>query len=257
MITEKKPDTWQDLQEWCAQILRECGWKTDTEVKVDLARGQAEIDVLATEIVQGREYKILIECKNWANRVPQSIVHSFRTVVADFGANTGYIVSKSGFQSGAYRAAEYTNVELLTWSGFQEALEVQWYWEYLTKYVVRTLEPLGDFLEPMPISDVRHWGKYLDHHENDRLIKLYNDNCHLPILILELSPYIGMMKGNSAKVDLPISKRLKACGNFPESLLRRTGYREFIQDLEEYCAPILQEFQEFRELVSSRRDSCS
>ena len=184
---------------------------------------------------------------------PQSVVHSFRTVVADVGANTGYVVSKSGFQSGAYKAAEYTNVELLTWSEFQEAFEVQWYWEYLTKYVVRTLEPLGDLLEPL--SDIRHWKKHLDYHENDRLMKLYNDNLNLGVLILELSPYIGTLKGRSAKVDLPISKRLKACGCFPESLLRRTGYREFIQDLEEYCAPILVEFQKFRELSSSRRDS--
>ncbi|MBF0247384.1 MAG: hypothetical protein HQL36_04855 [Alphaproteobacteria bacterium] len=64
MITEKSPGDWQELQEWTAQILRECGWTADTEVAIKLARGRAKIDVLATEHVQGRDYLTLIECKH-------------------------------------------------------------------------------------------------------------------------------------------------------------------------------------------------
>jgi restriction system protein len=71
-------------------------------------RGTAEIDVYATETVDGRSYTILVECKNWTARVPQAVIHGFRTVVADSGANLGYIVSAAGFQSGALTAAELT-----------------------------------------------------------------------------------------------------------------------------------------------------
>ena len=253
MITEKSPDTWQELQEWCAQILRECGWNAETEVTVDLVRGQAEIDVLATETVQGREYKTLIECKNWAQRVPQQVVHSFRTVVADVGANTGYIVSKVGFQSGAYEAAEHTNVKLLTWREFQDIFEPQWYCEYLTKYVGETLEPLGDYLEPIP--DMVHWDEYLEDHEIDRLKELYHEHLPLGVLIMALSPYINMLSGQSTKLDLPLGDKAKAYSCLPESLCSRTGYREFIQELEEHCRPILEEFQRLRDVAFSRRDS--
>ncbi|TNC59559.1 restriction endonuclease [Rubellimicrobium roseum] len=103
MITEAVPNTWQDLQEQTAQILRECGWSAETEVTVATVRGQVELDVLATETVQGREYKAIVECKNWASRVPQAVIHSFRTVVGDIGAHSGYIVSRAGFQAGAYQ----------------------------------------------------------------------------------------------------------------------------------------------------------
>jgi hypothetical protein len=51
-----------------------------------------------------------IECKNWRKKVPRSVVHGFRTVVGDSGANWGAIVSLHGFQSGAYEAARYSNV---------------------------------------------------------------------------------------------------------------------------------------------------
>lgn len=86
MITEKRPESWQQLQEWTAQILRECGWRAETEVSVKTARGKAEINVFAIETVRGREYKTLIECKNWAARVPQTVVHAFRAVIGDIGS---------------------------------------------------------------------------------------------------------------------------------------------------------------------------
>jgi len=76
VITEKIPADWRQLQDWTAQILRECGWNAETEVTVKLVRGSAEIDVLAIESVRGREYKTLVECKNWRNRVPQTVVHA-------------------------------------------------------------------------------------------------------------------------------------------------------------------------------------
>lgn len=92
-MTDKRPDSWQQLLEWTAQTLRECGWTAETEVKVNLVRRKAEKHVFATETVQGRECKTLIGCKNWATRVRQNVVHGYRTVMTDVGANTGYAIS--------------------------------------------------------------------------------------------------------------------------------------------------------------------
>jgi restriction system protein len=109
MITSETPGDWKELQEDAASILRECGFKVEVEKKVTTVRGEVEIDVYAEETVKGRKYTILCECKHWASRVPQSVIHSFRTTVADIGANVGYVISTSGFQAGAYAASELTN----------------------------------------------------------------------------------------------------------------------------------------------------
>jgi predicted helicase len=71
---------------------------------------------------------MLVECKFWDSSIPQDTVHSFHTVMTGAGANTGFIISKIGFQSGAYEAAQKnTNIHLLTWKGFQHKFGRQWY----------------------------------------------------------------------------------------------------------------------------------
>ena len=131
MITSFIPDDWRGLQHQVAQILRECGFTVKVEEVIDAARGKVEIDVFAEEDVQGRKYKIFCECKQWKTRVPQNVIHSFRTVVSDTGANLGYIVSSAGFQSGAFSAVELTNIRLVTWRQFQEEFEKRWLKHYL------------------------------------------------------------------------------------------------------------------------------
>jgi hypothetical protein len=53
-------------------------------------------------------------------------VHSFRTVIADMGADVGIIISANGFQRGAMAAAALTNIRLMTWEEFQQAFETRW-----------------------------------------------------------------------------------------------------------------------------------
>jgi hypothetical protein len=59
--------------------------------------------------------------------VPLEVIHSFRTVVADCGANRGFVISSvAGFQSGAHKAAQNTNVELVTFEGLQRMQFTRW-----------------------------------------------------------------------------------------------------------------------------------
>jgi len=53
--------------------------------------------------------------------------HAFRTVVNDIGANLGYVISDSGFQSGARDAAANANIRLMTWKEFQAELFDRWF----------------------------------------------------------------------------------------------------------------------------------
>ncbi|QFY44025.1 restriction endonuclease [Candidatus Methylospira mobilis] len=104
MITSVVPDTWQALQTEVGKLLTERGFAVEVEKTMASARGEIEIDVYAVENVRRRRYSIACECKHWQRPIPQTVVHAFRTVVSEIGANVGYIISMAGFQSGSFRA---------------------------------------------------------------------------------------------------------------------------------------------------------
>lgn len=119
------PSDWRSLQDKVCQIFSDMGYKARVAKKVRTARGRVEIDVLAEK---GDKNKTIIccECKHWKVRVPQSVVHAFSSVIQNYGANTGYIISRAGFNSGAYRAARFTNIHLHTWDQFKQTFEAEW-----------------------------------------------------------------------------------------------------------------------------------
>lgn len=128
MITTRQPESWRELQPLVGEILSECGFAVEIEKVVRSVRGHVEIDVYAEESVKGRKYRVLVECKHWQANVPQTVVHAFRTVISETGANVGYIVASSGFQSGAQAAVDLTNIDLVTWQEFLNRFEDTW-WE--------------------------------------------------------------------------------------------------------------------------------
>ncbi len=50
-------------------------------------------------------------------------IHAFRTVTHDSGSMLGIIISKNGFQSGAYEAAYCSNILLKDWTGFIDLIK--------------------------------------------------------------------------------------------------------------------------------------
>lgn len=111
---------WRDLQNKSCQILSECGMNAEIEVDIKLVRGNVEIDVVANNKIQTPPTRIFVECKHWTKNVSQEKAHAFRTIVQDAGANIGFIISSSEFQSGAYDVVQATNIQLMTWTEFQE-----------------------------------------------------------------------------------------------------------------------------------------
>ena len=173
--------------------------------------------------------------------------------MADVGANTGYIISRVGFQAGAYEAAANTNVKLLSWEEFQEVFVDQWYWTFLTQQAHDILDPLCSYLEPLPA--MIHWDEYLNGGEVARLKEMYRQHFPLGALIMALQPFMAMLPGRKERIRLPLGDRARDYGELPYPLTSCMGYREFFDALTEYSLPILSEFRSFRDIAFERKDA--
>lgn len=149
MINSNLPDSWQDLQNDVAQILNECGLVAGINKTIDTVRGSVAIDVFATDSSQTPAIINLCECKHWNSNVPKREVHAFRTIVNDYGANWGLIISKIGFQSGAYEVAQHTNLKLFNWIEFQSLFAERWYREYMLPKLNKETDPFLEYTEPI------------------------------------------------------------------------------------------------------------
>lgn len=150
MITTDMPARWRDLQDEVGRLLTECGFNVQVDETLVGARGRVNIDVRADEFTDGRRNRILCECKLWNTRVPKTVVHAFRSVVSDMGANAGYVISKKGFQSGAPEAAANTNINLVTWEDFLVLMEPTWLRNHLVPHIRQALDSLIVYTSPSP-----------------------------------------------------------------------------------------------------------
>lgn len=126
LIYSTEPNDWRDLQDKVASILRVCGCESDVERTIETVRGRVDVDVHAVDSSTSPKLTYLCECKYWSTAVPKSVVHGFRTVVSDYGAHIGFLISRNGFQSGAYDAAQNSNIRLVNWFEFQEVFVDRW-----------------------------------------------------------------------------------------------------------------------------------
>ena len=228
VITTREPEDWRRLQRDVATILAECGLSVEVEKTVQLARGRAEIDVHAVETIGGRTHTIFCECKFWKRAIPQNVVHSFRTVVADGGANVGYLITSSPFQSGAFSAAELTNLRLVTWPEFQAEFEATWIEHYLHPEVTRRLELLTDYTEPLAPRAFTD----LDENGKQRFIEVRNRHVDLGQVAMLFTIYV-QMPGYKAP-ELPLRPRYTPSSPsafMPDELLDAIAYRDFFEIL--------------------------
>jgi hypothetical protein len=121
-----EPKDWKDLQVRVAKIFSDMGFTTEIEKDITLVRGKVNVDVFATRKIFNTTETQIAECKHWTSAVPKSVVHSVRTILSDYGANTGYIISRKGFQEGAHEAAQSSNLHLFDFDQFQTEFRTQW-----------------------------------------------------------------------------------------------------------------------------------
>lgn len=215
MIYRTEPKGWKELQDKVSEILNEAGISAETPKIIHSVRNDYEIDVYAKEDLDYRTNEILVECKNWNTKIPQTIVHAFRTTMNDVGANTGYIISRKGFQTGAVKAAEFTNIKLVTWYDFQLLFEDKWREEYFSNYIEN------------------NWRKLITESEfapSESLISIYG------WMLLKLKT-IPMFFHKTEQLKLPL-KQYESYQKLPEDLINETGFKELIPLLHKYCDSI-------------------
>ncbi|WFE48875.1 restriction endonuclease [Micromonospora sp. WMMD1155] len=149
LIELGSPSTWKELEQLVGQILSECGFAVELQREITLVRGAATVDAYAVDRSTTPSSSVIVECKTWDVAIPQHVVHSFRTVVSDSGANRGILVSLKGFQSGAILAAEKSNISLLSWMEFQELFSERWIHNYMVPLLRREIDPLVEYTEPI------------------------------------------------------------------------------------------------------------
>lgn len=104
--------TWRAYQEEAAEFFRSLGMRASTDATVQGVRTKHAVDVLVEIDLAGFSVRWVVECKHWKDPVSKLHVLALREIVADLGADRGVILCETGFQSGAYEAAQFTNVQV-------------------------------------------------------------------------------------------------------------------------------------------------
>lgn len=230
-ITALYPETWQDLEELVRSILSESGMSAERQAQTALVRGKADIDVLATETIDGIDQLVVCECKYWGTNVPQAIVHALRTILVDLGANRGYIIARTGFQSGAFEAAKATNVRLLTLEQFQERYFDRWY-KYRISAVEDRIEAFNTYYEPLGRPG---YNLLTSDAERAAYDDVWDRYAYVGYALHSFSPYIAMLGRPVTPPVLPLTHLVELEGRgmtVPDSFKALKGYREILAHLE-------------------------
>jgi len=241
LLTSRTPTGWRDLQKEVANILTDCGFQVYLEKSLKSVRGNVELDVYGEEVIDGRTYRIACECKHWANNVPQREIHAFRTVVADIGANIGYLISSNGFQSGSFKASELTNIQLVTWPQFQDAFSETWVQKCFRPRITEQLDKLFNYTEPL----VPRWMLEIPEHEVPTVKQLRDKYERFGWLVLTFSIYHVVGRPGELPA-LPLREHLAATAGIPDAVLDAGGYRDLLNEVLAFGTTAIGEFDMVR-----------
>lgn len=104
--------SWREYQEETAKFFRSLGMSAVVEQEMQGARGVHKVDVAVVGSHLGISFTWIVECKDWKSNVPKEKVAALTNIVQDLGADRGFLLSEKGFQSGAIRMAERSNITL-------------------------------------------------------------------------------------------------------------------------------------------------
>jgi restriction system protein len=247
IITSDEPPDWRPLQHEVARILHECGLTVEVEKTVRTGRGRlAVIDVYAEETVEGRSLGIACQCKHWSTRVSPAVFHSFSTEIAELGIDVGYIISKRGSQGETLSGADFANVGLLTWEEFQTEFFSTWARAFLEPYIherFRNFIALTDWTST-------HWYSVKDE-DKAKLNKLHEKYGGLGFLFVILGPAGHILRGDEPVPSLPLAEsglNYLALDEVPKELLNARGYRQFLEQAEQYTDAAVTEFFSIQDL---------
>lgn len=117
----KKTLRWYKFQEEIKEHFESLGAIATTNVTIDGVRGTHDIDILVTPKFFGREITWIIEAKFWKSNVPKEKVMALLSITQDIGADRGFIISNKGFQKGAIKSAQKSNITLANFEEFKNS----------------------------------------------------------------------------------------------------------------------------------------
>lgn len=115
---------WKAYQIETAEFFQKLGLNTIIEHKVEGVRGLHEVDVFVEGDIHGLPFVWVIECKAWNSNVPKEKVLALTSIITDIGADRGFLLSEKGFQSGAIRIAEKSNITLTSIRDLNQTIQI-------------------------------------------------------------------------------------------------------------------------------------
>jgi hypothetical protein len=112
--------SWKKFQKDVVEFFHSLGCDATEDTVVAGVRAKHKIDVFVRFKRFGIEIKWVIECKYWNTSIPKEKVLVLAAIVDDVGADRGILISKVGFQSGAIRAAQVSNITLTSLEELKE-----------------------------------------------------------------------------------------------------------------------------------------
>jgi restriction system protein len=229
-MINRPPSNWKDLQIQVNEIFQRSGLNSETDKQIKTIRGTVNIDVYAEDSSNQPTTIYLCECKYWKSKVSKTIVHALRTVVQDYGANWGFVISSKGFQSGAYIAAKNSPIQLLTWDKFQKLFIDRWIRNYMIPRLKKELDPLMEYTEPINTRIFRKANMFDD--EKELLFRQLRERYWPFAMFILLYLASESMKECIDFLNLPLRKNIQKKklikANLPDELLDASYLRDFV-----------------------------
>ena len=247
VIDDPLPMNWQDLQTGVQRIFRNVGLYAEVEAKVETPRGSVNVDVLAIDPRSVDKIRYIVECKNWASPVPQTVVHSFTTVMHETGANIGFIISKYGLQYGAKQYTQNTNITGMTYLDFQQRYFEAWWKRYFCPLIGDAADKVLLYTEEFNHQRDQAYDN-LTPHNKEKFDKLRQQEGG-SIMILSMFNYMSISRGLNTGTLLDVPKTLD---DFKATVLSQITphiqwhcdtFRELLITILEYLEDVKSEFE--------------
>jgi len=246
VIDDPLPENWQDLQTGVQRIFRNVGLLAEVEVDLETPRGSVNVDVLAIDVRSVDKVRYIVECKNWGSSIPQTVVHSFTTVMHETGANIGFIISKHGLQQGAKRYTQNTNIIGMTYLEFQQRYFEAWWNRYFCPRIGDAADEPLQYVEPINSKRDREYAK-LSLQAQEKFDQLRQEKG-VSVMVLSMLNYRFMSKALNTGNLLEVPKNLD---DFKTRVLAQIcphiewhcdTYRELLEIILEYLSDTKAEF---------------
>jgi hypothetical protein len=237
------PTDWEDLERLVADVLEKAGLDVEHKKIIQTVRGQVEIDVYGIQRINERQFVLFCECKHWKARVPQTIVHAFRSVVQDAGANAGYIISSEGFQEGAITAAANSPIKLVNWQEFQLEFEADYFQNYFRAKLQEYVDGIVTFVEPLSPGFFLASGRLVDEDVNE-FLRLKEKYVDFAFTCLAFFPYMEQFRQGESRLRLPIRQfQERTPINIPEHIAIIDDYESFLEAARQFVEEGVREFR--------------